>query len=91
MDPKAVHLDRDGRPYEPQIKTDGVRLMVEVDLSFEQFRALLAWGRGSPVTDWEVVEAWLIVRRRILPPDAGSFCGIGCDVNRAVVEYLNGL
>jgi hypothetical protein len=73
-----------------KIERDGVRLTVEVDLSFDQFRELLADGLGGPVrpSNDQVVEMWHVVNRRILPTDAGSFSGIGHDVNQIIQAHF---
>lgn len=70
-----------------KIKREGVRLTVEIDLSFDQFRKLLD-SPGAPSDDVSALDSWRIVNRRILPPDAGSFSGIGFEVGELVRESL---
>jgi hypothetical protein len=71
-----------------RIKRDGVRLTVEIDISYEQFRALLMHGIGGTFDDDETYHYWEIANRRLLPPDCGSFSGIGFDVGEIVREKL---
>lgn len=71
-----------------KLKEEGVTLIVEIPLTIKQFRALVADGFGRPPSDDELVELYQIVGRRILPPDPGSFSGIGFDVNRLVKSRL---
>lgn len=71
-----------------KIKAEGVTLTVEISLTFEQFRALLERGMATTLNDTAVLRFWEMANRRILPPDPGSFSGIGSDVNDIVHEAL---
>ena len=67
-----------------KIKRDGIRLVVEIDLSFDEFRKMMERSLGYELSDDEVYSLWEIANRRILPPDSGSFSGIGSDVGECV-------
>lgn len=71
-----------------KIKAEGVSLTVEIDLTFEQFRRLLEIGLGAVVEDAAVLDFWKMANRRILPPDHGSYSGIGGDINDIVHGVL---
>ncbi len=71
-----------------RLEDEGVKLMVEVDLSLEQFRKLIVDGRGYDIPDEELYEYFGIVHRRLLPSDSGSFAGVGHDINVIVQEAL---
>lgn len=70
------------------IKEEGVRLTVEVDLTYEEFKKLNELGFGVPLSDSEVVDLWSIVNRRILPSCSSSFSGIGGDINAIVKKRI---
>ena len=74
-----------------RIKREGVHLMVEMTLTFEQFRTLLDHFIGAPHDDEEVLHFWSIANRRLLPEDCGSFSGIGHDIGSIVKERLDEL
>ena len=67
-----------------KIKRDGIRLVVEIDLSFDEFRKMMERSLGYELSDDDVYSLWEIANRRILPPDSGSFSGIGSDVGECV-------
>lgn len=66
-----------------------MRLIVDLRLSLEQFRKLLAIGFGYEPPDVDVVQFFEMANARILPPDAGSFSGIGSDVNELLKQALD--
>jgi hypothetical protein len=67
-----------------KIKEEGVRLVVEIDLTYKEFRKMMERTMEHDLSDDDVYELWEIANRRILPPDEGSFCGIGSDVGDCV-------
>lgn len=73
-----------------QLKRDGVKLVVEIDLSFEQFRKLLEIGLGCQHTEEQVAGFAAICHRRILPTDSGSYSGIGFDINCLLKALIDG-
>ena len=70
------------------IKTNGVRLTVEIGLSFEEFRKLMERSLGYALNDDDVYSFWELTDRRILPPDQGSYSGIGFDIGECVRRDL---
>lgn len=67
-----------------RIKSDGIRLLVEIDLSFDEFRKMMERSIGYELSDDDVYALWEVANRRLLPPDEGSFSGIGHDVGECV-------
>lgn len=67
-----------------RIKAEGVRLMVEIDLTFAEFRKMMERSLGYDLSDDDVYALWEVANRRLLPPDSGSFSGIGSDVGDCV-------
>jgi hypothetical protein len=67
-----------------RIKSEGVRLMVEIDLTFDEFRKMMERPLGYDLSDDDVYALWEVANRRLLPPDESSFSGIGFDVGECV-------
>ncbi len=63
-----------------QLSEHGIDITVQMHLTLGEFVKLLWIGSGVIPTEPEVAERAEIVRHRILPPDAGSYCGIGSDI-----------
>ncbi len=72
------------------IKKNGIDLIVEIKLSFVEFKKLLSDTIGGEQSDDDVLEFWDIANRRILPTDQGSYSGIGYDINELIHEKLGG-
>ena len=54
------------------IKENGIDLIVEIKLSFVEFKKLLSDTIGGEQSDDDVLEFWDIANRRILPTDTGT-------------------
>jgi len=72
------------------IQENGIDLLVEVKLSFAEFKKFLSDAIGCEQSDEEVLHFWEIVDRRLLPTDECSYGGIGYDLNELLHEKLGG-
>lgn len=65
-----------------------VQLTAKIEVSKESFRRFLSDSFGYRVDDEEIAELQSMLKDKILPNDAGSWGGVGFDINSMVKESL---